>query len=176
MKPNGIWGNIFHPKRKEGSLADVLHHIGLFSDLSAKELGILEHVVHRRTYEQGETVFVETELGAGMYVILSGRVDIVLRHKSDNPLPLADLKSGDFFGEMALLGDTHRSASAIVRERADLIGFFHPDLLELMKLHPQIGAKIAFGLARTIAERLRFTDAQLRETREARGQHETAGR
>src|SRR6185503_1368253 len=133
------------------------------------ELKILQRVVHIRTYEAGEPVFLETEPGAGTYVIRSGRVDIVLKHKSENPLILAQLESGDFFGEMALLGDTSRSATALARERAELIGFFHPDLIEIINLHPSTGAKISLGLARTLAERLRYTNAQLRDIWEIRG-------
>ena len=47
-----------------------------------------------------------------MYVIESGGVDIILNHASDKPLYLAQLDAGDFFGEMALLGDPERSATA----------------------------------------------------------------
>ena len=71
-----------------------------------------------------------------MYVIRSGRVDVVLKHNTLNPIILAELEPGDFFGEMALLGDSSRSATAVARERSELIGFFHPDLLEIINLHP----------------------------------------
>jgi CRP/FNR family cyclic AMP-dependent transcriptional regulator len=175
MKQDGIWGSIFRLSRKKESLADILHNIPLFSDLTPRELKILEGVVHRRTYQPGETVFVETEPGAGMYVIQTGHVSIVLHHRDENPVLLAELEPGEFFGEMALLGDTTRSATAIARDRSELIGFFHPDLLEIISLHPQIGAKIAFGLSKTLAERLRYTNAQVREVWDIRGQHAAAG-
>jgi len=42
-------------------------------------------------------------------------------------------------------------------------------LLELINLHPVIGAKISFGLAKTLAERLHFTNSQLREVSDLRG-------
>jgi CRP-like cAMP-binding protein len=87
---------------------------------------------------------------------------------------LAELETGDFFGEMALLGDTMRSATAIARERSELIGFFHPDLEEIINLHPHIGAKIAMGLSKTLAERLRYTNGRLREIFEIRATHETS--
>jgi CRP-like cAMP-binding protein len=62
-----------------------------------------------------------------------------------------------------LLGDTTRSATAVARERSELIGFFHPDLIDIINLHPSMGAKVSFGLAKTLAERLRYTNAQLRD-------------
>src|SRR6185369_12268255 len=129
-------------------------------------------LVHIRTYHPGEPVFVETEPGAGMYVIRHGRVDIVLNHRSDNPLTLAELETGDFFGEMALLGDTSRSATAMAREKSELIGFFHPDLIEIINLHPGMGAKISIGLAKTLADRLRYTNMQLRDIWAIRGPNE----
>ena len=172
MQTDGIWSNIFRLGSRKESLAEILQTIPLFQDLSPKELRILERVVHIRTYQTGETVFVETEPGAGMYVIRSGRVDIVLQHKSDHPLILAELESGDFFGEMALLGDTSRSATGVARDRSELIGFFHPDLAEIISLYPGMGAKISFGLAKTLAERLRYTNTQLRDIWEIRGHEE----
>jgi CRP/FNR family transcriptional regulator, cyclic AMP receptor protein len=176
MKADGIWGNIFRFDRRKESLAEILQNIPLFNDLSPKELRILEKVVHIRIYNPGDTVFVETEPGAGMYVVRSGKVNIVLQHKSENPILLAELETGDFFGEMALLGDTSRSATAVAFDRVELIGFFHPDLLELINLHPQMGAKISFGLAKTLADRLRYTNSQLRDIWDIRGQHENAVR
>jgi CRP/FNR family transcriptional regulator, cyclic AMP receptor protein len=172
MQTDGIWSNIFRLGHRKQSLAEILHNIPLFRDLSPKELKILERIVHIRSYQPGEAVFIETEPGAGMYVIRSGRVDIMLRHKSEQPLILAELETGDFFGEMALLGDSSRSATALAREPSELIGFFHPDLLEIISLHPAMGAKISFGLATTLAERLRYTNAQLREIWQIRGSHE----
>jgi CRP-like cAMP-binding protein len=169
MKANGIWANIFRLGTQKESLAETLHNIPLFSDLTAKELKILERVVHIRTYAGGEPVFMETEPGAGMYIIRSGRVDIVLNQKNANPLTLAELVAGDFFGEMALLGDTSRSATARAREKSELIGFFHPDLIEIINIHPSMGAKISLGLAHTLADRLRYTNAQLRDIWEIRG-------
>ena len=172
MRADGIWGNIFRLGQHNESLAEILQNIPLFRDLTPKELKVLERVVHVRTYDASETVFMENEPGAGMYVIRSGRVDVVLKHNTMNPIILAELEPGDFFGEMALLGDSSRSATAVARERSELIGFFHPDLLEIINLHPVTGSKITFGLAKTLSERLRYTNTQLREIWEIRGQHE----
>ena len=170
MKADGIWANIFRFVTREESLSEMLRNIPLFQNLTPKELRILERLLHIRTYEAEQSVFMETEPGAGVYVIRSGRVDIVLNHNTDQPLTLAELEPGDFFGEMALLGYTSRSATAVARERSELIGFFHPDLIELLNVHPSMGAKISLGLARTLAERLRYTNAQLRAIWEIRSE------
>jgi CRP/FNR family cyclic AMP-dependent transcriptional regulator len=172
MKADGIWANIFRFGARKESLAEILQNVPLFQELTVKELKILERVVHIRTYEAGEAVFVETELGAGMYIIRSGRVDILLNYKTERRLILAELEEGDFFGEMALLGDTSRSATAVARDRSELIGFFHPDLVEIINIHPEVGAKISLGLAKTLADRLRYTNAQLRDIWDIRGSNE----
>jgi CRP-like cAMP-binding protein len=173
MKADGIWANIFRFGSRSNPLGEILQNIPLFRDLNPKELRILERVVHLRTYQRDETVFAENEPGAGVYVIRSGRVAInLIQHEGRRSTLLAELEAGDFFGEMALLGDSARSANAVAREQSELIGFFHPDLLEIINLHPVMGAKIAFGLAKTLAERLRYTNAQLREISEFRGSRE----
>jgi CRP/FNR family cyclic AMP-dependent transcriptional regulator len=169
MKADGIWSNIFRLRSRKESLSETLQNIPLFQELSPKELRILETLVHIRTYDAGEPVFVETEPGAGMYIIRTGRVDIVLQYRSENRVILAELEAGDFFGEMALLGDTSRSATAVARDRSELIGFFHPDLIEIINLHPGMGAKISLGLSKALAERLRYTNAQLRDIWQIRG-------
>ncbi len=172
MKADGIWGNIFRIGQRKDPLAEILKNVPLFKDLTMKELRILEKLVHARTYKQGEAVFVESEPGSGMYVIRSGHVDVVLKDPSGQQMVLAELGPGDFFWEMALLGDSTRSASAISRDHSELIGFFHPDLEEIINLHPAMGAKITFGLAKTLSERLRFTNEQLRDVWGIREQHE----
>jgi len=69
----------------------------------------------------------------------------------------------------ASIADNSRSATALARERSELIGFFHSDLIEITNIHPAMGAKISLGLAKTLAERLRFTNSQLRNMWEIRG-------
>jgi|ERR1051326_2093366 CRP-like cAMP-binding protein len=172
MKADGIWANIFRFGSRSQGLAEILHNVPLFRELTPKQLRILEQLVHTRKYLPSETVFAEDEPGVGMYVIRSGKIDILLQNQSATPTLLAELEPGDFFGEMALLGDSARSATAVAREETELIGFFHPDLLDIINIHPVMGAKITFGLAKTLSERLRYTNAQLREIWQIRGSRE----
>src|SRR5262249_50486180 len=144
MKADGVWANLFRFVTREESPSEMLRNIPLFQNLTPKELRILERLLHIRTYEAEQSVFMETEPGAGgVYVIRSGRVDIVLNHNTDQPLTLAELEPGDFFGEMALFGYTSRSATAVAPERYKVIWFFHPDLLVIMNFLPKIDAIIS---------------------------------
>ena len=84
-------------------MSEILGKVPIFQDLNDSELQTLETIVHSRTYGAGETIFVESEPGVGMYVINSGGVDILLNDDSEEPLYLAQLEPGDFFGVMGLL-------------------------------------------------------------------------
>jgi CRP-like cAMP-binding protein len=172
MDLNGLWGNVFRLDRNDASLQKILQAVPLFGDLSPGDLRVLEHAVHVRTFVPGESVFGEGDPGAAMYVIQSGRVHVTLRRAAYNAILLAELLPGDFFGEMALLGDSARSATAVAQDRSTIIAFSHPDLSSIIESHPRMGARICMGLARTLAARLRYTNAQLREIWDIRGPHD----
>lgn len=95
-----------------------------------------------------------------MYIIVRGTVDIVCgpgRHI------LAELHDGDFFGELALIDESPRSATAVTTMPGELLFFFKPELLDLINRNPKLGGKILFKLAWTIGERLKSTNEQIRE-------------
>ena len=70
-------------------------------------------------------------------------------------------RSGDFFGELALLDEEPRSASAICTVHSRLIGFFRTDLLTLINRYPELGNKILLNLSRVLGERLRETNKNI---------------
>jgi len=71
------------------------------------------------------------------------------------------LNDGDFFGELALLDESPRSASAKCKTGCLLIGFFRPDLFELIEKKASLGIKIVLKLSEIVAQRLRETDKEL---------------
>ncbi len=155
MQENTLWSNIFRNQgKKEKSIYSVLKQVPIFKDLSNRELKALERILHRRTYRDGEIIFNENEPGVGMYIIENGKV---LIKSGKNEKVLALLSNGDFFGEMALLLETPRTASAVASGPLKMLGFFQPDLFHLLETRPQTGNKILRRLAQMIAERLRQT-------------------
>ena len=96
-----------------------------------------------------------------MYVILDGSVEI---KDPDSGTIFASLNPGDFFGELALLDEEPRSASAHSTQPARLIGFFRTDLLTLIQRSPELGNKILLNLSRVLGERLRKTNEELAKT------------
>lgn len=158
MQEDTIWSNIFKKeKKKETNIFTVLHRIPIFQDLNKRELKAVDRILHRRTYKEGEVVFSENEPGVGMYIIESGKVHITLGKQKKL---LAVLSDGDFFGEMALLLESPRTATAVANSPLKMLGFFQPDFFGLLETQPRTGNKILHRLAQMIAERLRQTSLE----------------
>jgi CRP-like cAMP-binding protein len=157
---SALWRNIFKYRRK-GTLPvrEIIREVPLFEGLSSRELQLVERILHDRTYRAGEPVFHKGDPGVGMYIIVSGTVDITDVAKAVKPL--AELKEGDFFGDLSLLDDAPRSASAIARTECRLLCIFRPDLMDLINRLPRLGVKILLRLATTTGERLRKTNEYL---------------
>jgi CRP/FNR family cyclic AMP-dependent transcriptional regulator len=79
---------------------------------------------------------------------------------------LATFGEGDFFGDQVLLDESARTASAIARAQTRAVGFFRPDLLELIERNPHLGLKIVMRLSHMISVRLRHNNRLLKETRD----------
>jgi CRP-like cAMP-binding protein len=171
MSTDGFWGNIFKKKEdRELTTLDILRKVPIFSDLSQSELKALERIVHKRSYQINEVVFNMGEPGVGMYIIEQGAVSIALpTSEKENYKELALLKDGDFFGELALLDEEPRSATAIAKQPTQLIGFFHPDLFGILETKPKTGIKILLKLASMIGERLRNQNKELQRLKSVGG-------
>ncbi len=158
MEDDTMWGNIFRRQVKsEASIYTVLQKIPIFTDLTKKDIKAIERILHRRTYKTGEAIFHEGDPGVGMYIIEDGRVNITLGKQEKL---LAVLSNGEFFGEMALLSETPRTATATAINESKMLGFFQSDLFGLLETDPKMGNKILHRLAQMIADRLRFSNIE----------------
>tara|TARA_X000000368_G_scaffold373402_1_gene324372 strand:+ start:76 stop:561 length:486 start_codon:yes stop_codon:yes gene_type:complete len=153
-----IYQNFFKKGNDVNPIIQVLENVPIFEHLTEKELSEVVRLTHERTFKKDEHVFKKLAPAEGMYVILDGGVLIT---DSDSETVFATLESGDFFGELALLDEEPRSASAISTMPSRLIGFFRTDLLTLMKRSPELGNKILLNLSRILGERLRRTNQEL---------------
>lgn len=160
-----MWENIFKSSTKE--IGSILSENFLFKDLSTKELKFISKIVHLRNYRQNEYVFHKDELGVGMYIIVHGAINIIgengteFSHDHEKSI-LTKLGPGDFFGELSLIEkDGRRTATALAREDTALIGFFKPNLLEILERSPRAGVKITMRLSEVLGKRLRKTNGKL---------------
>jgi CRP/FNR family cyclic AMP-dependent transcriptional regulator len=156
-----LWRNFFRkPKRQENRLEVLLSEVPIFSQLTDRELQSVAAITHYREYSRGEVIFSQGDPGLGMYVIENGEVEII-HYNGEMETTLAILKTGDFFGELSLLDESPRSASAVAVTQSKIVGFFKPDLMNLLNRLPKAGIKVLFKLGEIIGARLRVTNEQL---------------
>jgi CRP/FNR family cyclic AMP-dependent transcriptional regulator len=151
---NPIWSYFFHPPKEKKATIDLLKSLPVFDKLSIRELVQVERVLHERKYSPGETVFNEGEPGAGMYIVKKGEVTITHKTKDNVDFQLALIAERSFFGELALLEEMPRSATARAVVESVLYGFSKPDLENLLERNHNIGIKILLNLSRLLSRRL----------------------
>ncbi|MFH2012481.1 MAG: cyclic nucleotide-binding domain-containing protein [Pseudomonadota bacterium] len=109
-----------------------------------------------RSFSKGSFLFRESEFGKEMYIIQSGKVKITKKAGSSDKT-LAILSSGDFLGEMAVLTDGPRSATAEAIEDSEIL-VINPETFEALI---QSNSDIAMKILRTLAERLKEANRQI---------------
>ncbi len=106
---------------------------------------------------KGTVLFKEGDLGKEMYFVHSGKVSLEKNMGGKNE-QLAVLEKGDFFGEMSLLDDLPRSATAVVEEDAELLKIDHENFKKIL----QTNIEIAVRIIRKYAIRLRQANEKLK--------------
>ena len=160
-----LYSDIFRqPTRKE--IRDFLVKIPLFEGIRKNEILYLVSLMYKRTFNPGEVVFVEGDLGMAMYIILEGNVKIlksVKKGKNQILQEVTSLKRKSFFGEMSLLTQEPRSATASIPSKTTLLCFFKKDLDHVLIKHPHTGLKLMRNLAKVLARRLQDANEHLEE-------------
>jgi CRP-like cAMP-binding protein len=161
--PHFLWADLFKQDKPEKSLIpSVLRETILFKTLSEREQKFLSTMVYERVYDPGEPIFRQGDRGFGLYVIAKGMVAIRTQGEGSEQILVTKLSRGSFFGELSLLDmENLRSASAVALEKTVLVGFFKPDLKEIMDRKPAMGVKILQQLALVLGTRLIETTNRL---------------
>ncbi len=133
-----------------------LRALPLFSTLKPRELKTVEGLLHKRTFLQDEVIFDQGEEGQALYIIESGKV-LICRQGQPVAGKIAELNTGNLFGELALLDNSPRVAQARAAQNCILAVLFRADFLSLLETHAVIASKISLQLARYIGQRLRVT-------------------
>ena len=140
-----------------GETAALLARTEVFGDLSERELDEVAQTAVPRSWERGEIVFREGDTGDTCYLIKSGAVLLTREHQDGRMIALAELRSGDMFGELAMFRGETRSATAEAIESTEAVALLAPDLQRLIKRNPDIATK----LLAVLAERVRRTTERL---------------
>ena len=136
---------------------DVLSNVWLFAGLSEEQLSSISSFTFQKSFGSGELIVEEGETGNGLYIIISGDVEILKGPLADHPVVLGRRSSGEVFGEMALLGEWPRTASVRALEQVECLGIDRWVFLTLLDRQPQIG----INMLQILAQRLRESDARL---------------
>lgn len=167
MVKSPLWDN-FHlrSKKSDDKAFDLLKKTPVFENIKDRDIKRIRSMCHQRHYKQDEHIFRSGEPGVGMYIIIDGKVEIY-NDDQDFHQEYAILYSGEFFGEIALLDNMPRTASAIARGYSTLLGFYRPDLLSLRSRNPVLAGSILMNIARLIGRRLVSTNRELEKVQMA---------
>ena len=129
----------------------------IFSMVMTDDLRVVAQAMEKQQYFAGDRIFEIGDQGDHLYIIVSGKVGISLESKSSKTSYIATLSSGDCFGEMNLLDDLPRSATAEVIEDTTLLSLEKTRLRGLIQSYPDM----SIGMLRSLSLRLRDANQKL---------------
>lgn len=116
--------------------AQSLARVPLFKRLEPHELEKLAEEIDQVNFKAGETIFNEHDRGDALYILEEGAVRIWVMDEDVNEVTLAELKPGDFFGELAVLDRGERSSSATAIVDSHLHRLSSDDFQKFLHQHP----------------------------------------
>jgi CRP/FNR family cyclic AMP-dependent transcriptional regulator len=130
---------------------NILARVDLFSTLDKKDLQLIAKSCQERSYSAGTTIFSQGDSGVGLYVIETGKVRITLARDPDRAEEvLSTLGVGDVLGEMALLDELPRSATAEAIEDTTALLLPVWDFRGILRSYPEIALKLLGVLSRRL--------------------------
>ena len=137
----------------EREIVGELRQVDFLRDLRDEELRLLLPGVTLLKFGKGETVVREGDVGASLYIIRSGEVEVVARANGAHEVHIRNLYRPAFFGEMALMTGEPRNATIRAHIDAELLELSREGFIELFKSHPEAAAKIGEIIALRMTER-----------------------
>ncbi len=125
-----------------------ISNISLFERLSDAERMILANVMTGDTFPEGHVVYRENEVGcACIYIIKRGKVDVLKMSTDRDPLFLAVLKEGSFFGEFSFFDHKAHSATTVVSSPDTVVlSLQRPDFDRVVESYPMIGYNVLINI------------------------------
>lgn len=132
---------------KQDTKVEALKRIPLFEDLSKKELVELARISEDVEVAEGRVLCKEGEVGQEFFVIIEGEAEVTRRGKH-----LATDRKGDFFGEIALVENTRRTATVTAKTPLRFFVLTGPQFRRLMDENRNVERKVLVALARRLAD------------------------
>lgn len=129
---------------KESSIASI----PFFKNLPAPDLMAILGITKNKTIEAGETLFSQNDPSDGLYIVISGKLQVYVfsGFSGGAPKVLAELHPGQYVGEMGLLDGQNRSASVKALESCELIFMPTVGFAVLLQSHPHIAKEVVNSL------------------------------
>jgi CRP/FNR family transcriptional regulator, cyclic AMP receptor protein len=155
-----FWGQLRKSDREnvDADKIKFLKRIPFFENLKKNQLEHVSQMVYERDYRENEFIFEAGQPGAALFIVQSGEISVEIQHETEESTQLAVLGKHAFFGELALLDESPRSASARALVPTKVFALFRKDLAHLAETHPDISSQIYSTLALIIGNRLKATN------------------
>lgn len=137
--------------------AQALQGVPFFTQLPEEEIIALAVLLVMRRFNQGQVIFHHGDPGGLLYIISRGKVKISHSTQDGQEALLAILGAGDFFGELALLDDSPRSATAEALDNTETLTLHREDFRHYLSSNPDF----AMHVLQTMAKHIRRLNSQL---------------
>jgi len=141
---------------------EVLRNIPLFSKIEPARLKLLAFTSDRLTFQEGQDLCVQGEMGNDAFIIVEGACDVIISTPG-GPIKVAEAHKYAFVGEIAILCDVPRTATVRARTKVTVLRITKELFFRMVLEFPQMGVEVM----RELAARLERTNIQLREARTA---------
>ena len=125
-----------------GASVDLLKKVPLFAGLDKKELGAIASSMRERRFKAGDTVTQEGAGGVGFFVVEEGQADVNVGGEAKG-----SVGPGDYFGEIALINDSPRTATLTARTDMVCYGMTPWDFRPLVESNSAIAWKLLTAMA-----------------------------
>jgi hypothetical protein len=141
-----------------------LRKIKPFKELTDDEIWYIRRISKEAFYREGQKIFEEGMEGDAFYIVISGRVKIIKKSSSSKEEVLALIRGGEFFGEMALLDETKRCASALAFDNVEVFVIRRGDFRQLLSSNDSLAVKLLWVFIKTLCCRLREIDKKMADS------------
>jgi CRP/FNR family transcriptional regulator, cyclic AMP receptor protein len=130
----------------------LLRNVPLFAVLTENQLEVLTGVVSRRSFPRSTTIIAAGDMTDSLYVVISGRLKVMMTDDDGGEVILAILGPNEFFGEMGLLDDHPRSASVVAIEPCELLSLAKRDFKKCMAENFEMTMTVLRGIVKRLRE------------------------
>ena len=128
----------------------ILAEVPIFSGLNQSALDQLAQCSTRSWFKRGSVIVTEGDPADGLYVVVSGRIKVLLSDNEGKEVVLTVESGGACFGEIALLDEEPRSASVAALENTELLIIYRDQFMDLLDNHPEFARALIRSLAHMV--------------------------